>query len=977
MQTTLSLFIWTKYEMRMEITPEQVELGVSQFYADPSGKTELNTWLIQIQHSTHAWNFAWTLLSRNKSEEVQFFAGNTIYIKVSRYWHEVPQEEYDSLKIRILNYIGEFRNSKSILNRLIKALAAYILHTIEKDWPTALEDIISMFNPETISGLEPSTALDILFNILMIIPDELQNCQETMGIRNSNRQAIKDILKNNSHLVLSLSQQTMQANQVSNVTKELVLRTLNSWLQQMSLPLTDTKDLLISLIPYSNYGLLCEWVLECLRTAVTDTNSYSTPNTVIEFITQLLSLKSVLDEALGSEDENTASLIYSLFTAIVESHSRLLLSTALNETDRSSVVQVVSLLVDCAATPGQYPTQETLSSIPFAVWYTIQDDIFTFEKEQNEELISLFKPVYLKLVDTFLQKSLMPPEGVLSSEEKEMFRCYRQDICDTYMYAHNILKGDMLACLENHLKDGVKRIDQDPSNWRYLEAVLHAYSSIAETVAESDTYYVPRFIQSIPQIPFSDNMQLVSVALTTLGAYADWLNYHHDHLHHVIPLMVAGLVNNSLIGAASQALRDLTLECPLTIAPFSQPILQSCQKVLLHSPRLDSAETERIVTIFSRVLSVGMDDHSVMTYLNATMAPYIARITQIKEKLGNFITEDEKQELISLLKLFGCLARHLNVNNSMEDEEEIEVNKRLSNIQEPKLQPLLLILEPLIPVIAEISEKAANNSDVLEALCKLLKNSISTLRDDCLHILPPLLRMIPLMYQSSLNSCILDVVKQLITLYGRDDQQKSNMVMLLQLVVSATLTRASSDLWNYTDVVQAFLSLMAITLKRLPFLFTVQQLPSIFNLGMEALKLPEESTVKSASIFFSCFIVCSRDQNGISFQQVVSHNVENLLRTLCFCICNSPRHSLTSFSDVLTSLCKLYGDDLVQSFKLIQSDPSFPSPRISPQQKEEFAKKVLRNRGNKRKILEAVTDLALISRGIAGTEYGAQTRGFH
>ncbi|KAB7503818.1 hypothetical protein Anas_11198 [Armadillidium nasatum] len=43
----------------------------------------------------------------------------------------------------------------------------------------------------------------------------------------------------------------------------------------------------------------------------------------------------------------------------------------------------------------------------------------------------------------------------------------------------------------------------------------------------------------------------------------------------------------------------------------------------------------------------------------------------------------------------------------MEDEEEVEVNKRISNIQEPKLQPLLLILEPLIPIIAEISEKAA------------------------------------------------------------------------------------------------------------------------------------------------------------------------------------------------------------------------------------------------------------------------------
>lgn len=52
-------------------------------------------------------------------------------------------------------------------------LGAYILHTIEEEWQTALEDVISMFNPETVSGLEPSTALDLLFSILMIIPDEV------------------------------------------------------------------------------------------------------------------------------------------------------------------------------------------------------------------------------------------------------------------------------------------------------------------------------------------------------------------------------------------------------------------------------------------------------------------------------------------------------------------------------------------------------------------------------------------------------------------------------------------------------------------------------------------------------------------------------------------------------------------------------------------------------------------------------------
>lgn len=57
---------------------------------------------------------------------------------------------------------------------------------------------------------------------------------------------------------------------------------------------------------------------------------------------------------------------------------------------------------------------------------------------------------------------------------------------------------------------------------------------------------------------------------------------------------------------------------------------------------------------------------------------------------------------------------------------------------------------------------------------------------------------------------------------------------------------------------------------------------------------------------------------------------------------NSPRHSLNSFSDVLCALCKMYGDDLARTFKTVQSDETFLSPRVTAQHKEDFAKKVLR-----------------------------------
>lgn len=58
--------------------------------------------------------------------------------------------------------------------------------------------------------------------------------------------------------------------------------------------------------------------------------------------------------------------------------------------------------------------------------------------------------------------------------------------------------------------------------------------------------------------------------------------------------------------------------------------LQTLQRALEHS-RLDSAETERIMTIISRVLSVGKDQSTIMTYLNNTLTPYISRLSHLTD----------------------------------------------------------------------------------------------------------------------------------------------------------------------------------------------------------------------------------------------------------------------------------------------------------------------------------------------------------
>ena len=63
--------------------------------------------------------------------------------------------------------------SKLLILCFVFQLGAYVIHTIQSEWTTAIQDIITMFDPGTVSGIDPSVALNLLFSILTIIPEEV------------------------------------------------------------------------------------------------------------------------------------------------------------------------------------------------------------------------------------------------------------------------------------------------------------------------------------------------------------------------------------------------------------------------------------------------------------------------------------------------------------------------------------------------------------------------------------------------------------------------------------------------------------------------------------------------------------------------------------------------------------------------------------------------------------------------------------
>lgn len=74
---------------------------------------------------------------------------------------------------------------------------------------------------------------------------------------------------------------------------------------------------------------------------------------------------------------------------------------------------------------------------------------------------------------------------------------------------------------------------------------------------------------------------------------------------------------------------------------------------------------------------------------------------------------------------------------------------------------------------------------------------------------------------------------QLVILFGREGSQEANMGVLLRMVTTTTLSRASTDLWAHTDAVHGCLALLTASFKKTPNLVSAHHnhVAPLFHLG--------------------------------------------------------------------------------------------------------------------------------------------------
>uniref|UniRef100_A0A8B9WWI4 Importin-13 n=1 Tax=Bos mutus grunniens TaxID=30521 RepID=A0A8B9WWI4_BOSMU len=971
----------------LDFTVENVEKALHQLYYDPNieNKNLAQKWLMQAQASPQAWHFSWQLLQPDKVPEIQYFGASALHIKISRYWSDIPTDQYESLKAQLFTQITRFASgSKIVLTRLCVALASLALSMMPDAWPCAVADMVRLFQAED-SPVDSQGRCLALLELLTVLPEEFQ----TSRLPQYRKSLVRTSLAVECGAVFPLLEQLLQQPSSPSCVRQKVLKCFSSWVQ-LEVPLQDCEALIQAAFAALQDSELFDSSVEAIVNAISQPDAQRYVNTLLKLIPLVLGLQDQLRQAVQNGDMETSHGICRIAVALGENHSRALLDQVEHW---QSFLALVNMIMFCTGIPGHFPVNETTSSLTLTFWYTLQDDILSFEAEKQAVYQQVYRPVYFQLVDVLLHKAQFPSDeeyGFWSSDEKEQFRIYRVDISDTLMYVYEMLGAELLSNLYDKLGRLLTSSEEpyswqvppslipsalpdlsppppQPSQWhplpQHTEALLYGFQSIAETIDVNYSDVVPGLIGLIPRISIS-NVQLADTVMFTIGALSEWLADHPVMINSVLPLVLHALGNPELSISSVSTLKKICRECKYDLPPYAANIVAVSQDVLMKQIHKTS-QCMWLMQALGFLLSA-LQVEEILKNLHSLISPYIQQLEKLAEEIPN---PSNKLAIVHILGLLSNLFTTLDVSHHEDDHEGPELRK-LPVPQGPN--PVVVVLQQVFQLIQKVLSKWLNDAQVVEAVCAIFEKSVKTLLDDFAPMVPQLCEMLGRMYSTIPQASALDLTRQLVHIFAHEPAHFPPIEALFLLVTSVTLTLFQQGPRDHPDIVDSFMQLLAQALKRKPDLFLCERLDvkAVFQCAVLALKFPEAPTVKASCGFFTELLPRCGEVEPVG--KVVQEDGRMLLIAVLEAIGGQASRSLMDcFADILFALNKHCFSLLSVWIKEALQAPGFPSARLSPEQKDTFSQQILRERVNKRRVKEMVKEFTLLCRGLHGTDYTA------
>ncbi|EDO48216.1 predicted protein [Nematostella vectensis] len=869
---------------------------------------------------------------------------------------ELIEEHYGALRTEILNHILLFaRGPKIVSTRLCVALGAFALQMMPEHWTNAVSDIISSL--QNVAETQDNAMYNVLLEVLTVLPEEFMSAQlnatRKMELRGELQTAMKQVLKITEKGVSSHS---------TPHNRLQTLRCLCSWIQ-FGCSIADIVNHLPSVFEALSNPELFDCAVDLLVDVVTHPTSHRYPSYLWNFISSLVQYHSTLHEALQSGDMDTASGLCRVVTSVVETHTNLLLEPDTEERQQLAM-QVVQITLECTNAPGWYPVDDQCSEMTFSFWYTLQDEICSKDPEPMMQLRAAYMPVFSTLTQVFLRKVQYPPEtewAQFSSDEKDQFRYYRQDVADTMikhqfdvtlstfgssMYIYCIMRDHLLHQLYSTLYSLLT--NETPSSWQSVEATLYLVQSISENVEPEEESYMPAIFSLLSQLP--PQADISQTALLMVGSYSEWLKCHPDQLRTVLPVLLGGLSQADLASASTQALRGICEECVQDLdTDVQQTILTHCQAALAGKV-IKERERIRCMECIGYTLSYNPLDRLVER-LQSSVGPYVHLLAQVVTQQPS---QDSKQRLQFYLKMFAVLFKCL-------DPE----------IKPSEVHPSAVVLKEIMPSLKSLQPWIGDN-DVIQDLCLCLERAIDTIRDHMDELVAIVGEIFVLFFTDSSSPALLDSAAMFVGMYGCEEKHFGTVAEVFQKLISHSLCLLQTSVRDHGDILQNFMQLVMRGLKaNAKMVFNCEDMAiQIVQCGLTAIELPETYAVRAACRFWVEFVnTCeASDFTRRTLDAYGQHLVDRVIKGIGGGV---PRPCAELLAEILVALNKHCKDSIARWMQPFIAVEGFPSTLVNTQQKQNFYSSVMRGHSNKKRVKDAVKEFSLLCRGLYGTEYAA------
>ncbi|KAI1292358.1 Importin-13 [Halotydeus destructor] len=456
-----------------------------------------------------------------------------------------------------------------------------------------------------------------------------------------------------------------------------------------------------------------------------------------------------------------------------------------------------------------------------------------------------------------------------------------------------------------------------------------------------------------------------------LGAYSEWIYEHSDLLPKVLSLLFMGLKGEQVaIVSATLALKDITRECQKQIEPYVEQILAACEEGLRPESRLKAKERSRLMCTVGQVLTL-LPYEGTLSYLNQLLPPILHNLElslQCQPGMDNYfpVHNDVISNLNVLSMLFGSL-----------DPDYVKQDASNMAVEVPRrANPIFPVFQQTLPLLANVGLKWIGEETVIESLCECLKKAVVTLLDEVRPLVLSVIDLTTRLYSISYQHPLLDIMKQIITLFGSDAELRGSIIQSFAQMVSQTISVCSTDLKSRTYLVEHFYALSAVLMKKKADIFQVLSANNepLFRLATSCILLHERPSVKSSTLFLTEFINKSTETRDMEL--IVKTNGGDLVSNCLLLIggtCDSPRNVVEFAADVLLVLNQRYFECLTDWFNIVVTNDNYPTEKVRKSDLEAFCRSVLRERKNKRKLKELCCEFSLLCRGLLGTDYALQS----